>query len=116
MPTNHNRYNLILIDQFPRLGNSRVTNLCFKRVVRLQGLSRVEFAYNNSINRSTGKRPFEIVTGYKPNQPIDLIPLPIHARVSESAASFAQHVRDLHKEISQKIKLSNENYKNLANF
>ena len=92
-----------------------MTNLYFKRVVRLQGLSRAEFAYNNSVNRSTGKSPFEIVTGYKPNQPIDLIPLPIHARVSEFAESFAQHVRDLHKEISQKIKLSNENYQNLAN-
>ena len=26
-------------------------------------LAQAEFAYNNSINRSTGKRPFEIVTG-----------------------------------------------------
>ncbi|WP_374695325.1 hypothetical protein ACEW7V_02415, partial [Areca yellow leaf disease phytoplasma] len=46
---------------------------------------------------------------------IDLIPLPIHARVSESAESFAQHIRDLHKDINQKINLSNETYKNLVN-
>ena len=26
-------------------------------------LAQVEFAYNNSVNRSTGKTPFEIVIG-----------------------------------------------------
>ena len=52
-------------------------------------LPRAEFAYNNSVNRSTGKSPFEIVHGYKPRKPLDLIPLSIHARISESAESFA---------------------------
>ena len=46
---------------------------------------------------------------------LSLVPLPPHARVSESAASFAQHVRDLHHEISQRIQQSNLNYQNLAN-
>ena len=78
-------------------------------------LPRAEFAYNASVNRSTGKSPFEIVHGYKPNKPLDLIPLPVHTRVSESASSFAQHIKDLHKEISEKINLSNESYKRLAN-
>ena len=73
-----------------------------------------EFAYNNSINRSIGKSPFEIVLGYKPRRPVDLIPLPSHARVSESAESFARHVRNLHKEISKMIQLSNEEYKHKA--
>ena len=50
---------------------------------------QAEFAYNNSVNRSTGKSPFEIVHGYKPRKPSDLIPLPQHARVSVSAESFA---------------------------
>ena len=78
-------------------------------------LPRAEFAYNCSVNRSTGKSPFEIVHGYKPNRPLDLIPLPVHTRVSESAESFAHHVKNLHKEISHKINLSNELYKRLAN-
>ncbi|XP_058068351.1 serine/threonine-protein kinase D6PKL2-like [Magnolia sinica] len=33
----------------------------------------VEFAYNSSVNRSTGLSPFEIVSGYKPRMPIDLL-------------------------------------------
>ena len=77
-------------------------------------LPRAEFAYNSSVNRSTGKSPFEIVHGYKPRKPLDLIPLPTHARISESAESYAQHVKELHKEISKKINMSNETYKHLA--
>ena len=78
-------------------------------------LPRAEFAYNSSVNRSTGMSPFEIVHGYKPMKPLDLVPLPTHTRVSESADSFAQHVKNLHKDISNKINLSNETYKKLAN-
>ena len=78
-------------------------------------LPRAEFAYNSSVNRSIGKSPFEVVHGYRPKRPLDLFPLPAHARVSESAESYAQHVKDLHKEISQKIQTSNELYKHMAN-
>ena len=39
----------------------------------------------------------------------------MHARISESAESFAQHVKALHKEISNKIKKSNESYEHEAN-
>jgi len=77
-------------------------------------LPRAEFAYNDSVNRSTGKSPFEIVHGYKPHTPLDLVPLPVHTRVSESTENFAQHIKDLHKEIHAKINLSNETYKKLA--
>ena len=35
-------------------------------------LVQAEFAYNNSINRSTGKTPFEIVTGMHPRGLSDL--------------------------------------------
>ena len=35
-------------------------------------LAQVEFAYNNFVNRSTGKTPFEIVTGMHPRGTSDL--------------------------------------------
>ncbi|CAL8993728.1 unnamed protein product [Prunus brigantina] len=41
-----------------------------------------EFAYNNSVNRSTGKSPFEIVHGFPPRSPVDLVALPVAARAS----------------------------------
>lgn len=73
-----------------------------------------EFAYNSSVNRSTGHSPFEIVTGYTPRKPIDLVTLPPESRTSESAESFAQHLHALHSEIRRKLNLSNDNYKTTA--
>ena len=74
-------------------------------------LSIVEFAYNNFVNRSTGKSHFQIVNGYSPRTPIDLVPLPPHMRVFELAENFAKHIHDLHVEIRRKFSLSNEEYK-----
>ena len=55
--------------------------------------------------------PFEVVHGYKPRKPTDLIPLPQHARVSITAESFAQHIKELHENIRNYINKSNEIYK-----
>ena len=62
-------------------------------------LSTAEFAYNNSVNHSTSKSPFQIVTGYSPRTPIDFIPLPPHMCVSELAKNFVKHIHDLYVEI-----------------
>ena len=53
--------------------------------------------------------------GSNPRKPIDLVPLPPLARVSETAESFAKHTHDLHSKIRIKINLSNESYKTAAN-
>jgi len=42
-------------------------------------LPMIEFAYNNSINKSIGLSPFEVVTGCKPRKVIDH-PVPIGDR------------------------------------
>jgi len=68
----------------------------------------VEFAYNNNVNGSTGKSPFEVVHGYSLRTLVDLIPPPPNARVSQLASTFAQHI---HVEIRRKIALSNDTYK-----
>jgi len=74
-------------------------------------LPLVEFAYNNAVNRSTGKSPFQIVHGYSPRTPSDLIPLPPDVRVSQPASTFAQHIHDPHAKIRRKIAISNDSYK-----
>jgi len=40
--------------------------------------------------------------------------VPHHIRMSESAASFASHIHDLHNKISSQIQKSNANYKSYA--
>lgn len=74
-------------------------------------LPTAQFAYNSSINRSIGMSPFEVVHGYKPRKPLDLLPMSLNARVSESAESFARRIQDLHIEITKQIQASNAQYK-----
>jgi hypothetical protein len=74
-------------------------------------LPTTQFAYNSSINRSIGMSPFEVVHGYKPRKPLDLLSMSIHARVSESAEFFARRIQDLHIEITKHIQASNAQYK-----
>jgi hypothetical protein len=40
-------------------------------------LPHVKFAYNRAIHSITKMCSFEIVYGFKPNTPIDLLPLPL---------------------------------------
>ena len=55
--------------------------------------------------------PFEVVHGYKLRKPLDLLHMSFHARVSESAESFARRIQDLHIEITKQIETSNAQYK-----
>jgi hypothetical protein len=70
-----------------------------------------QFVYNNSVNRTIGMSPFEVVHGYKARKPLDLLPMSAQVRMSESAEAFARHVHDLHKDISNRIHSSNTRYK-----
>ncbi|XP_062217663.1 uncharacterized protein LOC133917845 [Phragmites australis] len=42
-----------------------------------QCLPHVEFAYNRAVHSTTNFCPFEIVYGFKPHTPMDLLPLPL---------------------------------------
>ncbi|GFS36272.1 NAD(P)-binding Rossmann-fold superfamily protein [Actinidia rufa] len=77
-------------------------------------LPMAEFSYNSSVNRSTGRSPFEIAIGLLPRKPIDLVPLPIEARPSDEAEAFSKHICDIHDDVRRKIVISNESYKRHA--
>jgi len=77
-------------------------------------LPHAEFAFNSSVNKSTGLSPFEVVTGVKPKVPIDIIPLPSPPRSSEAATDFLTHLQDIHMEVRRKLTLSAESYKRAA--
>ncbi|GJZ45166.1 reverse transcriptase domain-containing protein [Tanacetum coccineum] len=55
------------------------------------------FAYNRSHNRTTGKTPFEVVSGVNPITPLDLTALPTTTHFSTSGEAYAQQ-RFLFKE------------------
>ena len=68
----------------------------------------VEFAYNRAIHSTTHCSPFEIVYGFNPLTPIDLLPLPPNKFVSIDANSKAELVKKLHKQIKERIEKHNE--------
>ena len=70
-----------------------------------------QLAYNSSINRSISASPFEIMHGYTPRKPLDLLPMSPNVRIFESAEAFARHIHDLHNKIRKKIQASNSQYK-----
>ena len=45
--------------------------------MRKECLSHVEFAYNRAEHSTTKVSPFQVVYGFNPRAPIDLLPLPI---------------------------------------
>ena len=78
-------------------------------------LPTAQLAYNSSVNRSIGASPFEIMHGYTPRKPLDLLPMSPHVRISKSVEAFARHIHYLHNKIHKKIQVSNSQYKIHAN-
>ena len=75
-------------------------------------LAQIEFAYNNYVNRSTGKTPFEIVTRMKPRGVFDLRDVIVNEeKRSVEGEVFAEYMTSLHKEVKLKLEQSNWKYK-----
>ncbi|KAK1664967.1 hypothetical protein QYE76_053126 [Lolium multiflorum] len=73
-------------------------------------LPHVEFSYNRAVHSTTELCPFEVVYGFKPITPLDLLPLPIHERVNMEASKRADFVQKIHvktKELIEKKGKSN---------
>jgi hypothetical protein len=56
--------------------------------------------------------PFEIVYGFNPLTPLDLLPLPVDEKTSLDGQKKAEMVKKLHQNIQQHIKKKNEQYPN----
>ena len=74
-------------------------------------LPQAEFAYNNSVNRSTGKSPFQIVYGNSPRTASELRKLDKGEISSAEAEEFAEHLKNIHEEVRQHITKMNAQYK-----
>ena len=75
----------------------------------------IEFAYNRNVHSTTEFSPFEIVYGFNPLTPMDLIPLPVDERVSLDGNRKAQVVKTLHESVRQQIEKRNNVYATKAN-
>ncbi|GKV11025.1 hypothetical protein SLEP1_g22314 [Rubroshorea leprosula] len=78
-------------------------------------LSHVEFAYNRSVHSATNCSPFEVVYGFNPFTPLDLLPLPIDEQASLDGNKKAEVVKQLHERVRQNIERRTEQYAKQAN-
>ena len=62
-------------------------------------LAQAKFAYNNSMNRSIGKTPFDIVTGMHPRGILDLRDVAGEEKRSAKGEIFAEFMKSLHEEV-----------------
>ena len=74
-----------------------------------------EFAYNRAVHFATKYSPFEIVYGFNPLTPLDLLPLPLSERVNLDGKRKAEFVKKIHEEARRNIERRTETYVKQAN-
>ncbi|GJV21088.1 RNA-directed DNA polymerase [Tanacetum coccineum] len=74
-------------------------------------LPQAEFAYNRSVNRTTGKSPFEVVYGRNPITPLDLVPVQAVGQFSEEGVDQSDQIKELHQSVQEQIIRHNKQYK-----
>ncbi|KAF7823723.1 putative gag-pol polyprotein [Senna tora] len=78
-------------------------------------LPHIEFAYNRAVHSSTSFSPFEIVYGFNPLTPLDMLPLPSSEQTNLDGKKKAEFVQGLHAKVRANIERKNEQYARQAN-
>ena len=74
-------------------------------------LPQAEYAYNDSINRSTGLTPFQIVYGEHPRGVLELRDISQMERKSAQAQDFAQVMKEIQETVKDRLSKSAEKYR-----
>jgi hypothetical protein len=80
-----------------------------------ESLPHVEFAYNRVVHSTTKFSPFQIVYGFNPAAPIDLLPLPVQECVNIDASKCADLVKKIHEQARTNIEKMTMTYEKHAN-
>jgi len=78
-------------------------------------LPHVEFAYNRTVHSTTSYSPFEVVYGFNPLTPLDILPFPTNEFTNLDGKKKADFVRELHARVRANIEKRNEQYAKQAN-
>ena len=106
-------------------GQTEATNRVLGNLLRIivssnsmswdERLPFIEFAYNRHVHSATHMSPFEVVYGFNPLTPTDLMPLPRNEHVNVSGIDKAKMLKELHKDARDSLQRSAETYAKYAN-
>jgi hypothetical protein len=74
-------------------------------------LTHVEFAYNRATHSTTKVSPFQVVYGFNPRAPIDILPLPTNERIHNDAKQRAEFILKMHETTKHNIEKMTEKYR-----
>jgi hypothetical protein len=74
-------------------------------------LPHVEFAYNRATHSTTKVSPFQVVYGFNPRAPINILPLPTSERIHDDAKEHAEFVLKMHETTKHNIEKMTEKYR-----
>jgi hypothetical protein len=102
-------------------GQTEVVNMMLSTILRVilkknikmreECLPHVEFTYNCSLHSTTNMCPFEIVYGFLPHAPIDLMHLPSSEKFNFDATQHTELMLKLHETTKENIDRMNAKYK-----
>ncbi|RDX65416.1 hypothetical protein CR513_55930, partial [Mucuna pruriens] len=72
-------------------------------------LPHIVFAYNRTVH-STSYSPFEVVYGFNPPTPLDILTLPTNEHTNLDGKQKAEFVKELHVKVRANIEKMNEQY------
>ena len=75
---------------------------------------QAKFAYNRSVNRSTGFSPFVITYGYNPCVPLDLTPISDLKHVNVKAEDLIAQIQEIHRATAKHLQETSTKYKQTA--
>jgi hypothetical protein len=62
-----------------------------------------EYAYNRARHLTTSKSPFEVVYGFNPLSPLDILPLPLQERINMDANARVNYLKKMHEDTRHTI-------------
>jgi hypothetical protein len=74
-------------------------------------LLHVEFAYSRAEHSTTMVRPFQVLYGFNPQAPTNLLPLPTAERIYLNAKDRADFILKIHETTKENIEKMNEKYR-----
>src|SRR5437016_11009427 len=78
-------------------------------------LPHIEFSYNRSVHSTTKVSPFQVVYGFNPRTPIDLLSLPPSKTINLDASQRSEFILKMHETTKLNIEKMNEIYRIASN-